>query len=131
MRSRSDVRGPSTDMARAEIRTRLSGERNPRSGGGGHAGREKVLGTSSRRAGLSGASVARKTQAGYFCFAEGAGFTGFSGVPGVLDGSPVMGAAPVAVTAGDWVCTAAPDAPYHVLTPRCPAHASDLLAALE
>jgi hypothetical protein len=41
------------------------------------------------------------------CVPAGEAGTGFSGVAGVLEGSPVVGAAPVAVTAGDCVCTAA------------------------
>jgi len=43
--------------------------------------------------------------------------TGFSGVAGVLEGSPVVGAAPVAVTAGDCVCTAAAAGPNQTFTP--------------
>lgn len=57
--------------------------------------------------------------------------TGFSGVPGVRDGRPVVGAACVALTAGDWVCTASPAAPSQVLIPLCAVHADERCASLE
>lgn len=60
--------------------------------------------------------------------ARGAGFDGecgFSGVAGVREGSAVVGATCVAVTAGDWVWTAFAAAPSHVFTPRWLLHASE------
>lgn len=56
---------------------------------------------------------------------------GFSGLAGVRDGSAVVGATSVAVTAGDWVWTAAAAGPSHVFTPRCALQASVRFAALE
>jgi len=53
-----------------------------------------------------------------------------AGCAGVRDGSPVVGATPVALTAGDWFWTAAAAAPIHRLIPRCPTQALARVLAL-
>lgn len=57
--------------------------------------------------------------------------TGFSGVAGVRDGTPVVGAICVALTAGDWVWTASPATPNQTFTPLCAVQAAVRRASLE
>ena len=60
----------------------------------------------------------------------GADAPGSAGTAGVRVGTPVVGATPVEVTAGDCVWTAGTSCASQRLTPLCPAHAR-LLSPME